>query len=126
MLGFTKGSSASSRVQLLVAFLFSGLTHVPGDIAVGYEFIGRSLPFFAAQAIGVMIEDELVAVGKRAFPHLVGSRFAKIVGYVWTLAWFAWTWPLLVDWHLRAGSGRSVGVPFSVVDRALWLVGISI
>ena len=126
LLGCAKGSATSSRVQLLVAFSISGLMHVAGDMAVGYEYIGCSLPFFVAQAIGIMVEDELVAVAKRVFPQLVDSRFARVVGYAWTLAWFAWTWPLLVDWHLRAGTGKSLGVSVSVVDKVLALIGISI
>ena len=106
--------------------MVSGLTHVPGDMAVGWQYAGCSLPFFAAQAFGIMVEDEVLAVAKRLFPSLVGSRLARFTGYAWTLAWFAWTWPLLIDWHVRAGTGKSVGVPLPVVDKVLALAGIHI
>ena len=123
LLSCKSGSKASSRIQLLIGFLVSGLTHVCGDAAVGLQYIGYSLPFFIVQALAMMLEDEVIATAKKARPGIERARWVRAVGYAWTLGWVLFSWPLFTWWKEEARStrGRSDEVTFSVIHKMLAL-----
>ena len=83
---------------LFVGFIVSGACHMLGDAMMSPHLIGRSFWFFLLQAIGITLEDFVVACWK----HL-GFRdglLVRLVGYTWTAAWFAYSTPYFVDWQI--------------------------
>lgn len=81
------------------------------------KWTGSSFWFFLAQALVITFEDFVVARGKQ-----LGMRdtfWIRLVGYVWTFAWFVYTTPWFIDWAVKAGQAKDKVVPFSVVSPFL-------
>jgi hypothetical protein len=86
---------------LLLTFFFSGVFHTVGHWTVrrarrsagnddAQLHVSGEMPFFLAQGVGIMLED-LVC-------HVLGvddrrgvSRTRRLVGYIVTATWYAWT-----------------------------------
>lgn len=110
VLGCPSGSTSSRNAQLLVGFFASGFIHNWGDRMIGQTF-GRSTPFFLAQAFAIMFEDAVIAEGRRA--GVKESMLPRMLGYVWTGAWFVASVPLLLDVVADAGRPRGPSLPGS-------------
>lgn len=124
-LGFKKGSWLSSRTQLIVGFAITGLIHVFGDWMLEAKD-GTSFTFFFIQAFAIMFEDAIIDIARAINPKIGEARWTKIVGYLWTIAWFSWTAVWSMDWLTRAGVIESKGIQFSVVAPIMKLVGIDV
>lgn len=122
-LGCVKGSWLSSHVQLVVGFAVSGLTHVAGDAMVHTKWAGGSFWFFSAQAFAITFEDLIIARGKQL--GLRDTLWPRLVGYVWTFAWFVYITPWWLDWLVKMGLGRDKVIPFSVVSPILDYLNVS-
>ncbi|KAF9456879.1 membrane bound O-acyl transferase family-domain-containing protein [Collybia nuda] len=113
-LGFRPGSQASSSTQLFAAFTLSGIIHsAGGDAMVGMKYLGASFPFFFAQAVGITIEDIVIAVSRKM--NVQSSQRARLVGYLWVFWWFSVTTPWYIDWSVEAGISRSELFPVSPI-----------
>ncbi|TFK66887.1 hypothetical protein BDN72DRAFT_961415 [Pluteus cervinus] len=93
LLGFKPGTPGSSYAQLYVAFAISAIIHsLGGDLMMGREWLGSSVPFFMSQAVAITFEDIVIAIVQ----HLglkVPSRLAYIIGYIWVFVWFSVSMP---------------------------------
>ncbi|RDB20664.1 Acetyltransferase sirH [Hypsizygus marmoreus] len=85
ILHLTPGHGSSSYVQLYTAFFLSGIIHtrVLAD--------RRPLRFFLFQAVAIMFEDGVIALGKKA--GWKGGRLLRWAGYVWVFCWFLFVIP---------------------------------
>lgn len=101
------------------------MCHVFGDWMMNAKG-GSSIYFFVSQALGITIEDVVVDVAKKLNPKIGEGRWTRVVGYLWTIAWFTWSTVLYADWMARSGVGRSQGTPFSIVAPAMKLFGMDV
>lgn len=75
------------------------------------------------QAVGIMIESTALyvwaATGRTAADNVTASRMIKLLGYVWVIAWTAWTGPSFT-WVVARGlvRGKDDVVPWSFIK---WL-----
>ncbi|KAK7180695.1 uncharacterized protein CC84DRAFT_1191013 [Paraphaeosphaeria sporulosa] len=89
--------------SLLLAFLLSGAFHNVGHWTVLRErrglgdngaqiSVAGEMPFFAAQAAGIMLEDLVYHVVDLVY-HVLGmdSRRKTLLGYMVTAGWYGWT-----------------------------------
>lgn len=54
---------------------------------------GGSIPFFAINAVGIMIEDLIVHVASK----VMGTKYAwwkRMIGYIWVISWLFTTMPM--------------------------------
>ena len=123
-LGFPRGSWLSSRTQLLVGFSATGMIHVFGDWAMGHS--GGSFPFFILQALAIAVEDAVIAIAKTLHPKLGDARWTRVVGYMWTIAWFSWSTVLYADWLVHAMRNNSQRAPYFIIAPTLRLFGIDV
>lgn len=65
---------------------------------------GCSYWFFLYNGFAIIFEDFVISVGKRL--GVKENWVVKLLGYMWTLAWFTYATPRLVDWLMEAGLGR--------------------
>ncbi|KAJ7480335.1 hypothetical protein B0H11DRAFT_2233463 [Mycena galericulata] len=102
LMRLSPGSTASSCVQLVVAFLLSGLVHSLGETPpLGLERSG-SLIFFGIQPAGIACEMLAARLSRRVGLSLPRSA-SKVLGCAWVLAWFTLTLPIMQDPLIRAG-----------------------
>ena len=96
-LRLTRGTNASAYTKLFIAFLISGIIHQVGDYALQHRdfWAGGSLHFFVSQAGVIMIEDGIIAIGKKA--GIQDGRYIRYLGYMWTVSWFALSLPVWLD-----------------------------
>lgn len=80
------------------------------------KWTGHSFWFFPAQAIAITVEDFVIALGKRV--SIQEALWTRVLGYVWTIAWFTYSTPIFLDWAVRAGLGRDKLTEWSAL-RAL-------
>lgn len=81
------------------------------------KWTGSSFWFFPAQAFAITLEDFVVDRGKAL--GVQDTRWVRLVGYVWTAAWFTYSTPWFVDWAVKAGLARGEVVPVSAVRPLL-------
>ncbi|KAG2145201.1 membrane bound O-acyl transferase family-domain-containing protein [Suillus clintonianus] len=109
VLGFKRGTSGSSYAQIYVAFLFSGLVHTGGDIALSGSSTSAaprpffSLPFFLSQAVVITLEDAFIRIARRL--GVKDSIWTRALGFVWVAVWFGLCVPQFVENMIRAGGG---------------------
>ncbi|KAG5735390.1 hypothetical protein E4T56_gene11107 [Termitomyces sp. T112] len=112
--GGCPGSFFSSQIQVWVAFTISGIIHSFGDLMIGPQFTGRSIPFFLMNAAAITFEDSIFAVTRKM--GLAGqTRISRVIGYTWVLMWFNYSLPTFYTWTLEAGLGKDEMLPFSLV-----------
>lgn len=106
-------------VRLYLAFYVTALLHLPGVVIVGGNPYTLDVPkFFLMQALGIMIESTVLyawaATGKTATDNVTGKRVIKLFGFIWVLAWTAWTGPSFT-WVIARGlvRGKDDVVPWS-------------
>lgn len=101
------------------------MVHVFADWALDGTGVSSFL-FFFIQAFAITVEDAVLDIGKKFHPKIGEGRWVRVVGYLWTIAWFSWSTVLLADWTLRAGMSKTRGIPFSIVVPAMKLCGIDV
>ncbi|KIK71663.1 hypothetical protein GYMLUDRAFT_147950 [Collybiopsis luxurians FD-317 M1] len=121
-------SHASACIKLFVAFSISGFIHQIGDYAFQKRnhvegnlwTAGGSMKFFVSQAAVIMIEATIIGLGKR-----IGIRdgiLIRLLGYTWTLSWFALSLPMWVDpmYHNGANEWHEVISPIGWLWNKDW------
>jgi hypothetical protein len=103
-----KGTFASKYVQLFGGFLVSAAMHAFGAMAYHGELrTCGEFSFFMAQALAIMVEDHVIALG-----HSLGLRnhpVWRLLGFMWVVVWFgsntAWFSNLLAEgiWNHQRG-----------------------
>ncbi|CAG7993363.1 unnamed protein product [Penicillium salamii] len=72
---------------LILAFAISAIIHIFMDLSRAIPLHqGGSIPFFALNTMGIMIEDLIVHVAAK----VIGTKYAwwkRMVGYIWVIAW---------------------------------------
>ncbi|KAJ3982014.1 membrane bound O-acyl transferase family-domain-containing protein [Lentinula detonsa] len=106
-LRLSPGTKLSAYTKLFVAFLISGIIHQFGDYSLQHRnfWAGGSLAFFLSQAVVIMIEDGVIALGKRA--GVRDGTFIRLLGYFWTATWFAFCLPIWIDPYFHDGMATS-------------------
>ncbi|KAL8771028.1 MAG: hypothetical protein Q9209_003447 [Squamulea sp. 1 TL-2023] len=104
---------------LVLTFVISGVFHQLADVAAGVPWWqGRAVPFFAMQAVGIVLEDAVQGIyrwvygRKRTDARPTGWKL--MFGSCWVLAWLFWTTPLWAYPVMQRSSGEPI-VPFSIV-----------
>lgn len=122
LLGFRKGSFASSYVQLYVAFAMSCLYHEANIFHAARRDIGEFI-FFMPQPIAITIEDLVQWCYRQITGRTKDDKltpFARSCGYLWVFIWFSYSLPPFVKGLRDAGiiSDAIVGTwPFDVGIR---------
>ncbi|RXW19039.1 hypothetical protein EST38_g6808 [Candolleomyces aberdarensis] len=101
VLGIPKGRFRS-YFSLYVAFFISGLIHYFGDYKIIQNWSGGSLIYFTLQAVAITFEDGVVGLVRRSGVK-VPPVLAKLVGYLWVVAWFSFAIPIWMEPHVKAG-----------------------
>jgi hypothetical protein len=96
ILHIPSGTIISRYSNIFFAFFVSGAMHVIADSG-GAVSIAESgaLNFFCVQAVGILLEDTVQALYRKAFGDFEGVVY-RILGYFWVVAWLSWSTPLWV------------------------------
>lgn len=120
VLRLTNHRLAARYSKILATFLVSGLLHLAVDLALGMSLSeSGSVRFFGTQAIGIALEDGVQAIyravqsGKGPHPR----AWTKTLGYIWVVAFLAWSTPVWVYPAIRINQGGAKDriLPFSVL-----------
>lgn len=80
--------------------MVSGIVHLMADLGGDAPAANSgSMQFFCMQALGIIFEDIVVSVHKSFVPTTPASAsatFSRVIGYIWVLAFLAWTTPIWV------------------------------
>ncbi|KAF2116638.1 membrane bound O-acyl transferase family-domain-containing protein [Lophiotrema nucula] len=88
ILQLRKGSFASKYLQLFIAFAVSTSMHA-GGVMLTHRSIAKGkydVAYFMAQPVAILIEDHVIDLGRHL--GLRDSPAWRMVGYIWTVAWF--------------------------------------
>ncbi|KAF8998389.1 membrane bound O-acyl transferase family-domain-containing protein [Cyathus striatus] len=124
----TKSTPLYTFARLTAAFFTSAIIHISGDYMLMGHLSSGAFVFFMLQPFGIAFERVVMSAfgfdfgkgkGKEVRPGVLG----RYLGYVWVLAWFVVTAPIMVDTMVHAGvfvhrSGNA-NLGAGVVD---WLV----
>ncbi|KAJ3713261.1 hypothetical protein DFJ43DRAFT_1044001 [Lentinula guzmanii] len=81
--------------------------------------------FFLSQAVAIMIEDGVIALGKRA--GVRDGTFIRSLGYLWTASWFAFCLPIWIDPYFHDGMATSkLFSPIGGLWKGDWTVNTQI
>ncbi|KAJ3850029.1 membrane bound O-acyl transferase family-domain-containing protein [Lentinula lateritia] len=107
VLNLKKGTKLSAYTKLSIAFLVSGTIHQMGDYSLEHRdfWAGGSLSFFLLQAVVIMVEDGIIDAGKRL--GIRDGRYVRVLGYLWTVVWFAVTLPIWLDPYFHGGMANA-------------------
>ena len=97
-----KGAFRTS-FKLVIAFFVTGLIHDAADYVLYQKWAGDSMKFFLLQATGIICEDTIVILAKKAGFSSKPNRFVKFIGFIWVFAWITYSLPLWADKTLREG-----------------------
>ncbi|RDB24426.1 Acetyltransferase sirH [Hypsizygus marmoreus] len=119
ILHLPRGSLLSTYTQLVVVFFLSGIFHSSAEWVLSHnpQFAFDAVAFYTLQALAIMVEDGVAAIGKR-----IGVRdtFAvKLFGMAWLALWMAWSGPLWMDPMIKGRMLATMGPSASVVERFL-------
>jgi hypothetical protein len=119
VLGCTKGSKAGWFVRLYTAFFLSGLHHsVPAWVISRTD--GGSMCFFMLQAVGITMEEAIwKPLGRRLG---VRGLLVKVLGLVWTLAWFGLTGVVFCEGLVAIGMKPLIDWKWVLGDRGWGLL----
>lgn len=122
ILRIPRGTLLSRYTRIFAVFLLSGIIHhvcvlgmgVPSEEAGG-------LVFFPLQALGIMIEDAAQAalVGRKGFRS---ARIRHVLGYVWVVAFLAWSSPTWFYPQSRVGTDPELLLPVRVARPLVGLL----
>lgn len=88
ILGLKKGTFWSRYILLFAGFLTSGaIHHYASYVNLGHGL--NDMPFFAAQALAIFVEDHVILLGQSV--GLKQNGFWKLVGFAWLVIWFSIT-----------------------------------
>ncbi|KAL4064600.1 hypothetical protein V8B97DRAFT_1985189 [Scleroderma yunnanense] len=131
-------------LRLCIAFALSALMHVAGDVALQFSIwakhspagtlssgkvypplvIGVSAPTFFLQPLGVLVEDGVIAVGKR-FGVKTGT-WTKIIGYAWVWLWMSFSVVPTLDGLKNAiqiaSPGHEYGAGAGLLERTVGIL----
>ncbi|KAJ5947286.1 hypothetical protein N7466_000301 [Penicillium verhagenii] len=110
----------ASYPHIVFVFLISALMHYLIDLSIGLSLsISGAVPFFCAQALGVLIED-LVRYTCRSVgnvsPDQPITKGQKILGHIWVGAFLVWSLPAYVYPMLHRGN---LGLNDSVIPVSI-------
>jgi len=88
--------------MLSFAFFISAIIHHAGDYMLLGYWGGGSFTFFMLQPCAITFEELVIGFSRRAGIQF-SSGLSRIIGLVWVGIWFAYTAPILLEPHLRAG-----------------------
>ncbi|PCH37570.1 hypothetical protein WOLCODRAFT_146721 [Wolfiporia cocos MD-104 SS10] len=121
LFGLRPGTWASSYTQLYIGFAASGLMHCGGDLALRSSLFGTSFTFYIAQAVAISLEDAATAISCKIIGSGKVNRhrqyLARLVGYVWVVAWLTLSSPWLCRWVGASGGTEPQYVPFSLIEK---------
>ncbi|KAI8140048.1 hypothetical protein BJV82DRAFT_624919 [Fennellomyces sp. T-0311] len=98
----------------LAVFFFSGMTHEymvyteVGWSIYSRHFAGQELFFFFIHGLGMMLEQNIIAIGKKVLPESVRNSFfiRHVVGRLWVSVWAYYTFSYFINgfaysavWH---------------------------
>ncbi|KIK49838.1 hypothetical protein GYMLUDRAFT_78618 [Collybiopsis luxurians FD-317 M1] len=120
-MGLRAGSRGCKYVKLFVGFCMNRLMHQIADYALrqrgfGNFTSGASMMFFVMQVGAIVVEDGVIALGRQFGVAGGERRWVGVVGYAWTIGWFAFSIPIF-DPCFR--DGLVGGEVFSLIGR-LW------
>ncbi|KAG6363984.1 hypothetical protein INS49_009087 [Diaporthe citri] len=105
-------SAASRNTRLAASFLISGLIHWRADQAQGVPNAENgALVFFALHAAVIVLEDNLGPIFVASLPR----RVRHVMGYLWVLAFFAWSSPTYMYPGMRLGFDGAALLPIRVI-----------
>lgn len=105
-------SAAYRHTRLAAAFLMSGLIHWRADQAQGVPNAENgALVFFSLHAAFIVLEDYFGPV----FVKLLPRRVRHIMGYLWVLAFFAWSSPVYMYPGMRLGLDGTAMLPIRII-----------
>src|ERR1700733_4466059 len=90
-----------------MAFLFSGIAHVPPSD-------GGALKFFISQAVAITFEDAVIALAARVGLKHSSALFRRL-GYVWVYCWFVYSLTPWIDCHMASGMFDHDGMKLSLI-----------
>jgi hypothetical protein len=122
LLGFRKGTNASSYTQLYVGFFVSALIHIFAVFFAARREVGEPR-FFMSQAVAITFEDMVIAIAKRLGIRSAGW-LGKFIGYLWVIAWLSYSLRDWVDGGVSMGVWISWLLPYSPVGKAMELLGV--
>jgi Membrane bound O-acyl transferase family len=113
--------------KILATFFVSGLLHLVGDLALGMSVSeSGSVRFFCMQALGIAIEDSVQAIfhavcGGKGRMNASTQAWARSIGYVWVVAFLAWSTPVWVypAICINKGGANDRILPFSMLRLLL-------
>jgi hypothetical protein len=98
--------------------MVSGLMHAGGDVMVGTQHLGASLPFFLVQPVAISLEIAVIGITRQAgYTH--SNIWTRLLGYTWVFLWFSISFPLYMNWAIYAGLGHSEIFPISPVRSTI-------
>lgn len=104
---FPRGSNLSAYTKLYLAFTISAAIHMGGDYMLFQGASWFSLRFFMIQAVGITLEDAVIALDKHVGVSARWPTFARRLGYLWVFSFFVscapeWFGPPLMTSNLFA------------------------
>ncbi|WQF87933.1 Putative cytochrome P450, Wax synthase domain, cytochrome P450 superfamily [Colletotrichum destructivum] len=113
----------SRYLRLFIAFLLSGMIHHSSDIAMGIApQEAGSLRFFLLQPVGIILEDSIQGVACRWPALQLPHTFKVSLGYLWTLAFLAWSTPTWFYPQQRLGIDSSGLLPFHPILQLITIL----
>ncbi|KAI9785891.1 MAG: hypothetical protein M1839_008157 [Geoglossum umbratile] len=120
LLGFRKGTNASSYTQLYAGFVVSALIHTAATFFIARRDTG-DMRFFISQAVAITLEDVVIATAVRLGLQSAGW-LGKIIGYLWVIAWLSYSLRGWVGGGIAVGLWVPQALPYSPVSRAMELL----
>ncbi|EGD94268.1 hypothetical protein TESG_01789 [Trichophyton tonsurans CBS 112818] len=116
-------------VRIQMAFLVSGLLHLPIDTMQGIPLQESTIvTFFSVQALGILIEDALCGIYRwittgsfsrqaaRSVEKKEPALWMKLAGFLWMVCWAMWCMPPWIFPIIR--KPPMAAVPYSFFARA--------
>lgn len=108
-LGLKRPTWIKYLVGVSVGFAVSGAIHMAGDLVTGFQYIGKSSPFFALQIPGIALEQLVIRVASS-----LGVRGSfRWLGFLWVMIWFSVSAVGFLDWGIHVGFFYKDALPFS-------------
>ncbi|KAH0537761.1 hypothetical protein FGG08_005509 [Glutinoglossum americanum] len=122
LLGFRRGTNASSYTQLYVGFFVSALIHLVAAFFMIRRDSGE-MRFFMSQAVAITVEDMVIAAAKKLGIRPAGW-LAKTIGYLWVIGWFSYILRGWIGGVIAAGMWIPWALPYSPVLRMMELLSV--
>ncbi|KIK54952.1 hypothetical protein GYMLUDRAFT_1021799, partial [Collybiopsis luxurians FD-317 M1] len=92
-MGLKAGSRGCEYAKLSVEFWMNALMHQIADYALRQKgFWDFTMVFFVVQVGAIVVEDVVIALGRRfGIRGAEERRWVRVAGYAWTIGWFAFS-----------------------------------